>query len=130
MVGFIKGLFGSKKSKDSIVEQQRTPVEPTQAEKTYFLSADEAKTYGNIDYMRTPKKTRRTFPKTVTNGKVSEFVQSVSSMEMKRDGESFSTPSSAPSANPEKTSSSPTAERRRSDSSMDMFRNMAKDIKR
>lgn len=128
MVGFIKGLFGSKKSQDVVVEQQRTPVEPTQTAKTYFLSEDDAKTLGNIDYMRTPKKIRRTFPKTASTGKSSEFIQSVSSMEMVRDGQSPSVPSVPTSSAP--ATPSQTEERRRSDSSMDMFRNMAKDIKR
>ena len=36
-------------------------------DKDYFLSPDDAMTMGDIDYMRTSKRTRRTFPKTLKN---------------------------------------------------------------
>jgi hypothetical protein len=36
-------------------------------DKDFFLSPDDAQTMGNIDYMRTSRRTRRTFPKTLKN---------------------------------------------------------------
>ena len=36
-------------------------------DKDFFLSPDDAMTMGDIDYMRTSKRTRRTFPKTLKN---------------------------------------------------------------
>jgi hypothetical protein len=36
-------------------------------DKDFFLSPDDAQTMGNIDYMRTTRRTRRTFPKTLKN---------------------------------------------------------------
>ncbi|MEM9509275.1 MAG: hypothetical protein AAGA16_16580 [Cyanobacteria bacterium P01_E01_bin.35] len=39
----------------------------TVGDKDFFLSPDDAMTMGDIDYMRKPKRTRRTFPKTASN---------------------------------------------------------------
>ena len=46
----------------------------------YFLDEDDSKSFGNIDYMRTSKVTRRTFPKTASN-QVGEIVKQVSATE-------------------------------------------------
>jgi hypothetical protein len=121
MAGFF-GLFGKKKD------------EPKDA---FFLSPDESKTYGDIDYMRTSKSVRRTFVKTVGNPEGGEVVSQVSSERMvKRDGSeakrisSFASSTSASESTP-KTESTPSfTPPKKVDSSMDMFRNMAKKIKR
>lgn len=136
MTGFIRGLFGSK--------SKRNAEEGPQSKDAFYLTDDEAKTFGDIDYMRSSKKTRRTFPKKVV-GEINEFFNQVSSMKKSdlKDEPTFSSPfnttplnGSQPASKPsEPDPSSPTnstnsAERRRADPNMDMFRNMARDIKK
>lgn len=128
------GLFGGKKDQGP------------QSKEAFFLSEDEAKTFGDIDYMRKEVVIRRTFAKKKGLGEL-ESVKSVSSSTAKPVGEgakpattsfgtsSFSTsaplasadtstPESTAPATPKKSAS------RTSDTSMDMFRNMAKNIRR
>jgi hypothetical protein len=50
-------------------------------DKDFFLSSDDAMTMGDINYMRTSKRTRRTFPKTLKNKDGFAFENEVSSME-------------------------------------------------
>ncbi len=50
-------------------------------DKDFFLSPDDAQTMGNIEYMRTSRRTRRTFPKTLKNQNGSAFENEVSSMD-------------------------------------------------
>jgi hypothetical protein len=127
MTGFIRGIFGSKKKSDA------QPVErPQKDEKAFFLDPDEAKTFGNIDYMRTAKSVKKTFPKGKVSGEYTKAVSATETMD-------FSQPStpqpvkreepSAPST-PAPSFSSEPAPRRQPDTSMDLFRNMAKDIKK
>ena len=135
MVGFIKNLFGSKD--DNNGEQA-----PRQKQKAFFLDPDEAKTYGDIEYMRKPNTVRRSFPKSLGNPEGGEQVEEVSALEKK----SLSKPkSNQPQMNQSASASQSTTgegqmysaqddpkieERRKSDSSLDMFRNMARDIKK
>ena len=141
-------------------------------DKDFFLSTDDAQTMGDIDYMRTSKRTRRTFPKTLKNKDGFALENEVSSVEDRNNlykgsntnqnttaNTVFSpTPSSqsqagvtggsavtqtnevqptpapqqsAPAPQPsfEAPQSSP-QERRQTDDGMDMFRNMAKKIRR
>ena len=109
----------------------------------FFLEPDDAQTMGDINYMRMAKKVRRTFPKTLKNPDGFAVEKSVSSEE-ERDfsgvnqgfqTQSFSTSYSsapAPSAESASTSSKEStpapAPSRQPDTSMDMFRNMAKKI--
>lgn len=137
MVGFIKNLFSSKN--DNNGEQPKR-----QKQKAFFLDPDEAKTYGDIDYMRKPNTVRRSFPKSVGNPEGGEQVEEVSALEKKSLSKKRPTatnnktnqpsPSSTESTQESKTYSSKDdpdiQKRRQSDSSMDMFRNMAKDIKK
>jgi hypothetical protein len=135
VIGFIKGLF-SFKSRRNIEEVPR----PRDA---FYLPDDDAKTFGDIDYMRSSKKTRRTFPKRVV-GEINEFFNEVSSTKKfdRKDQPTVSSPfnttplsGSQPSKPSEPYSSrasnsSNSAERRRADPNMDTFRNMARDIKK
>jgi hypothetical protein len=142
VTGFIRGLFGSKPKGD--VEEV---VQPKEA---FYLPVDDAKTFGDIDYMRSSKRTRRTFPKQVV-GEDNEFINEVSSTQKAKPAEksAFATSpfntapltdfngsakppesSSPASSSPAPSTSSGSTDRRRSDSSMDMFRNMARDIKK
>lgn len=136
------GLFGGNKNK------------APQSKEPFFLSEDDAKSFGNIDFMRKEVVVRRTFAKKKGQTEEMESVRSISSSTSKDVGESnkpatstfgsFSNPfaSSKPAAaaTPEASKASSNADepatpkapemKRTSDSGMDMFRNMAKNIRR
>ena len=151
MTGFIKGLF-SKKNGGS-APKAPAPKAAAPAPKSgdaFFLAPDDAKTFGNIDYMREVKTVERTFPK----GKRKPQVRQVSANSYRNlDSQPFSSGPSFTAAPEPKTSfgsakpsfgeskpsssykpsfpSAPTEKRRpSSDSSMDTFRNMAKNIRK
>ncbi|MGJ3246600.1 MAG: hypothetical protein ACFE0I_11040 [Elainellaceae cyanobacterium] len=133
MTGFIRGLFGSKRKQGSGKNASDAAKKP----KSYFLSADDAKTYGDIDYMRTAKSVKRTFPKTKTNQGEFSLTKTVSAMEDARSSDqetasTFGQPVSTNNSAPQPTfkDEEKTEQRRRSDTSMDMFRNMARDIRK
>lgn len=130
MAGFF-GLFGGKsKYVDEPEQENNSNNEQSGA---YFLSSDESKTYGNIEFMRTPQKIRRSFPKRA-NSQGSEIVREISSMEEIKGNKIGSANSMSESQ--QGSNFSPAAnsnnelERRRADNSMDMFRKMAKDMKK
>jgi hypothetical protein len=133
MAGFF-GLFGSK---TKYVDEPDTNESAGSSQKEeFFLSADEAKTLGDVNFMRQSKTVRRTFAKTKSGGG-GELVQEISSLGKTKKGGPQASPSAATSSSaptPEATSPSKAQEtaskRRRSDSSMDMFRNMAKDLRK
>lgn len=122
------GLFGLFSKKNN------NPVEKD----AYYLTPDESKTYGDIDYMRTSKTVRKTFAKSVSGGG-GELIQEVSAMKAKKKfgnepfnsstSESFGdTLSSSTDSTP---SFSPSSSRKtNTDTSMNMFRSMAKQIKK
>jgi hypothetical protein len=121
------GLFGGKKKKDQA--QSRNEKD------SFFLNPDEAKSMGDIDYMRLSKKIRRTFPKTPGN-QVTEIVKEVSSLKVSSQSNqskgvntesTWVQPQTENRSQPE-SESKPT--RRVNDTSMDLFRQMAKDIKK
>ncbi|TVQ42641.1 MAG: hypothetical protein EA365_14715 [Gloeocapsa sp. DLM2.Bin57] len=118
------GLFGGK-NKDNANGKNNTG--------SFFLEPDEAKTLGNLEYMRSSDKIRRTFPKTRTN-QVTEIVKEVSSLEVSapsNQSNRVNTPST-PVQSQSETQSQPESKpaRRGNDSSLDLFRQMAKDIKK
>ncbi|MBF2055739.1 MAG: hypothetical protein IGQ45_00665 [Cyanobacterium sp. T60_A2020_053] len=113
---------------------------PNSKKGAYFLEPDDAKTYGDIDYMRKVKTVRRTFPKTY-NSDGAELIQDVSSEKMVKktgfqaqksydsvktdnsvESSSFNSEPSFQPSNPQKN--------RSTDTNMDMFRKMAKGIKK
>ena len=109
------------------------------ADKDFFLSPDDSMTMGDIDYMRKTKRTRRTFPKTVGNKGGFAIEHEVSATEDRSDSTPTFQPQPAPVSQPESTASGTTSEpaaqqaptqRRQADTSMDMFRNMAKKMRR
>lgn len=114
MIGFIKKyLLGSN---------NQGPRE------AYYLEPDDAKTLGNVDYMREKRVIKRTFPGNLSGGP-SEVVKEISNFEeIKLSGkqqESISKPEpSKPTV--AKPQEQPKVQRRSGDSSMDMFRNMAR----
>ena len=144
-------------------------------DKDFFLSPDDAMTMGDINYMRKPVRTKRTFPKTLKNKDGFAFENEVSSLENRSNlyknsntnqnttvntvfnptpssssqpgitggsavtqtnpnqpqtntTSSFQQPASA--SNPKFEAPKQTPEKRRqSDDGMDMFRNMAKNMR-
>jgi hypothetical protein len=111
------GLFGKKDKKDDSEKN----------ESAYFLDQDSAKTFGNIDYMRTPKGVKKTFPTIngVKGAEMNEIFTSTEKLEsLKADAakNNVSEPI-APSTFEPKVNT-------RVDSSMDIFLNMAKDLKK
>ncbi len=117
-------------------------------DKDFFLDPDDAMTMGDINYMRKPTRTRRTFPKTLANKGGFAIENEVSSVEDRSGmfkGNSNDNAGSTVSATPAYTfqpqpapapepapapAPAPATESRKSDSSMDMFRNMAKSIRK
>ncbi len=138
MVGFIKNIFGGKSDDNN----QNGEQAKREKQKAFYLNPDEAKTLGDIDYMRKSNTVRRTFPKSLGNPEGGEQIEEVSAMEKK----SLSKPKNPQSQSPKPSQSSKKTDqqgemysakddpkieqRRKSDSSLDMFRDMARDIKK
>jgi hypothetical protein len=132
MTGFIRGLFGGKK-------EPKAP-QPPRAGGAFFLDEDEAKTFGNIDYMRSNKVIKRTFARKKGQTQEIETIRQVSALEKRELNESGITPKTISSSNfaptstssfqPTQTSTTPKFEPRRTGSDMDMFRSMARDLKK
>ncbi len=134
MSGFLQRLL--RRGPSAPKQPDPKPVKPKRESQAFYLDPDEAQTLGNIDYMRTPKAVRKTF----LGGKM-EVIEEISAKEKRireergmalqsdLKSEEKAQPDSAP---PETaTPATPTVtERRRSGSEMDMFRTMARDIKR
>jgi hypothetical protein len=142
MIRFINKLFSSKQQSEASSTEQTS--EPTPAARkqpvristrtdngaAFYLDTDEAKTLGNLDYMRSSKSVRRTFPKAKL-GQDNELVRKISAMEAERLGiipgtTPVASQPTAPSAAAEQTTSA----RRTADSSLDLFRSMAREIKK
>lgn len=121
MAGFF-GLFGGNKNKGP------------ESKEAFFLNEDDAKTFGDIDYMRKEVVIHRTFAKKKGLGDLESF-KSVSSSASKSVGDAsygVSTSSSTDSVSESKpvTPQTPKFTQKQTSTSMDMFRNMAKDIRR
>lgn len=131
-IGALFGLFGGKKANNQ--------PNPGKGE-AFYLDSDSASSLGDVKFMRTPKSIKRSFPTAVgkLNLVTGEVEDSISSMEKRKSAVAPKSVSSTPAATSTSTStpssSTPTfkpttvAPRRSVDSGMDMFRNMARDIK-
>ncbi|MEB3213124.1 MAG: hypothetical protein VKL39_17365 [Leptolyngbyaceae bacterium] len=122
MTGFIRGLFG------------RNQANSGNDKEAYYLNPDDAKTFGDIDYMRSSKTVKRTFAK--GDPRVRQ-ISALKDEEVNGSMSSSSTSSSAGAPIAQKpfgqTSFGAKKEdttRRAADSNMDMFRNMAKEIRK
>ncbi|MFZ9738444.1 MAG: hypothetical protein ACO3EZ_10590 [Prochlorotrichaceae cyanobacterium] len=124
MTGFIRGLFGGGNKNQ-------------QSSGAFYLEPDDAKTLGDIDYMRQPKVIKRTYAKKAGETEEKEVSTQVSALTKAEVAEtrgistssgSFSAP--ATSSFGTASSSSETTRRRSSGNDMDMFRKMAKDVKK
>lgn len=136
MTGFIRGLFGRKEKQSAAPQPRQTGA--------FFLSEDDAKTFGDIDYMRSNKVVRRTFAKKKGQTEEMESVRQISAMDMRNLDEmgrptqtnngasGMANGSSTSNFQPSTASEKSDFQRRtaKTDTSMDMFRNMAKDIKK
>lgn len=129
--GGLGGLFSSKKSDPAPAPESepRWTYQPTEDANSYFLDADSAKTFGNIDYMRTAKAIKKTFPKVGGSQEGAEVIEVTSSLDKTESMSGAFTPGPKEPA-PEVKSSKDSSDRNRRDTSMDMFRNMAKGIKK
>ncbi|MEM7066392.1 MAG: hypothetical protein AAF572_24895 [Cyanobacteria bacterium P01_B01_bin.77] len=121
MAGFF-GLFGGNKNKG------------LESKEAFFLDEDEAKTFGDIDFMRKEVVVRRTFAKKKGMEEM-ESVKSISSSASKTVGEARSSFGSSSSSADSTSASKPVTPQapkftKKTSSGMDMFRNMAKDIRR
>ncbi|MEA5508488.1 hypothetical protein VB715_01800 [Crocosphaera sp. UHCC 0190] len=124
MAGFF-GLFSGRKAK--YVDETDTGIPEPENKEAFFLSDDDAKTLGNVEFMRKPNTIKRTFPKR-PGGKGGEIVQEVSSMKKKTsedNGVAMNTNGASSSPQPTEAAKE---ERRQGDNSMDMFRQMARNI--
>jgi hypothetical protein len=110
------------------------PKEENRTKQSYYLNDDDAKSFGNIEYMRSTKTVRRTFAKK----KGQEHLESVRQISASKAAEvsdigSFSLSQQANAANgAANVSPTPasTPRRKAKAGDMDMFRNMAKDIRK
>jgi hypothetical protein len=130
MTGFMRGFFAKPKYVD---ETSAAPEEVVSAEEkgAFFLDATDAQTMGNAEYMKASKKIRRTFPKTLDTPEHMEYVQELSAMERVANGKAGSETAPKVDSKPsENKSFENSALRRSTGSDMDMFRNMAKDIRK
>ncbi|HIK20564.1 MAG TPA: hypothetical protein IGR15_05805 [Synechococcus sp. M44_DOE_062] len=132
MVGIFRRLFGSR-GQAAATSSPETVAKPTpkkaKNDNTFFLDPDEAKTLGNIEYMRTPRIVKHTFQDFGSKEKV-EVVEQVSSLsKVKLSTEQAKTPETA-SEQGSSTSSSGVSSRRQGGSDMDTFRNMARSLRR
>ncbi len=126
------GLFGLFGKKARYVEDiEANPSPQSEKKEAFFLESDDAKSLGNAEYMRTPIKIKRSFPKTV-NSEGGEVVKEVSAMEVKKiQANGQPAPSAKTDSALSPANSTPVnGDRRSSDNSLDMFRQMAKDLKK
>ncbi|MCC0175777.1 hypothetical protein I4641_02125 [Waterburya agarophytonicola K14] len=107
------------------------------ADKDFFLSSDDAQTFGDINYMKRSVRVRHTFPKTLKNPNGFAVEKEVSSSDGRfvdgftSDVNEISSSSAFQSVQNSNSSAEPiksTPKKRPQGSSMDMFRNMARNI--
>jgi hypothetical protein len=129
VIGLIKGLFGSKKAVDEVKVQEQKPVSSVrQNGQAFFLDMDDARTMGDVNYMRSVKSVKRTFPKTLDVEEAS-IVKQVSAMAANQKNGKVEAAEPTSAAQPLKPTVDEAAQRRRTDTSMDMFRSMAKGMR-
>ena len=115
MAGLFGGLFG-KKSKDA------TPQTKATVESGFYLDGDDAKSLGDAQRFVNMEPVKKSFPKT-------SFGETVQVSTPKAKTETLNASSTTVSnALTGSSLSSEGLERRRADSSLDMFRNLARDI--
>ena len=123
------------------------PKDNTQNKEAYYLSDDDAKSFGDIEYMRSVKTVKRTFAKKKGQTEHMESVRQISATTMAavEENTGYSAPQTSWSSSASTTSSTPAASssaskpaasvpstprRVASSNDMDMFRNMAKKLRK
>lgn len=122
MAGFF-GFGGKTKYVDE-------PNQPAQSnEGAFFLNPDDAKSFGNIEFMRKTHTIKRTFPK-IKNGLGAKVIAEISSIKKALANSNGVAPqvTPMPESTPQKTQTN--SVRRSADKNMDMFRKMARDMKK
>lgn len=121
MAGFF-GLFGNKTR--YIDEPDQGDNQPEAKKEPFYLSSDESKSFGDIDYMRKSFNIKKTFPKTKSSQSTNVASQSTYTQKPKppqeNEYESLG----------KEIKKEPNSSRRTSDPNLDMFRNMAKQMKK
>ena len=139
-MGLFGNLFNSQtKYVDEDSQDMAQSIEANQS-KEYFLDTDEAKTMGNIDYMRSSVKVKKSYPKTKTavlRGEVVEQISATDKVTLSENQTPMATsePASQSGATSESGATSGqngqvSSQRRRPDSSLDPFLKMAQDLKK
>lgn len=137
-MGFLSDLFGLKsKYVDEETDEAEQAAE-AQKRQAYFLEPDDAKTFGDINYMRSPTSVKKRFAKKKddTGEVLEQEVETSAFGQVIRSNKKISAtpePLPTPENQPMKESQPNSFERRRADakdSNMDMFRNMARDMKK
>ncbi|MGB3293911.1 MAG: hypothetical protein WBB01_13065 [Phormidesmis sp.] len=129
-MGLLEFVFGKSAPKDDSKSKQ-----------AFYLNDDDAKTFGNIEYMRSSKTVRRTFAKKKGQEELMESVRQISALKAAAaNNDGVFSPLTQEVANANGATSSaapdmgvPKSERPRrklGSNDMDMFRNMAKDIRK
>ena len=99
---------------------------------SFYLESDDARTLGDVEFMRKQQQVKKSFPK-MAGGKPVNIPDSLTkaAMEMSKPASNGSSPSSfSPSSSSSFSAPAPapTTVRRRPDSSLDEFRKMARDM--
>jgi hypothetical protein len=131
-MGFLSDLFGLKTQYiDEEIDEAELAGEEEKG-KAFFLTPDDAKTLGNIEYMRTPTSVKKTFANSEE-----ENIVATSAFGQKITVANGKTPTPQPEAISEvklptqnEQNGKVSEQRRSADSSMDMFRKMASEIKK
>jgi hypothetical protein len=140
MAGFLSGLFGNSKpaepeTNNGLASNGAVSNGAASNPEAFFLDSDEAKSLGDIDYMRTAKTIKRTYAKykSVDQGgmttikQVSATEETIAPAEKTAQTSTFSEPTSSFNGS---NGSNGSTSRASTDTSMDLFRKMAKDVKK
>ncbi|NMF83534.1 hypothetical protein E1H13_09310 [Nodosilinea sp. P-1105] len=105
------------------------------AGEAFYLDPDDAKSYGDIEFMRSAKTVRRTFAKKRGETEEKESIRQISSMqalrvELQENGLTAQKFDNIQGSSASMVKKDNNSDRRRTDTNLDMFRQMAKDIKK
>ncbi|MEM8778984.1 MAG: hypothetical protein AAGF26_08950 [Cyanobacteria bacterium P01_G01_bin.49] len=122
------GLFSGRKAK--YVDEADTASSQPEKKEAFFLETDDAKSLGDAEFMRKSHTIKRTFPKR-PGGKGGAIIQDISSMEKKKSGDNrVVSPKTNSATSPVQPTQPMSQKRRQGDDGMDMFRQMARNIKK
>lgn len=79
MAGFLKGLINGNGDSTPKAPKAKAPKDASKQE-AFFLSADDAKSFGDIEYMRSTKTVKRTFAKKKGQKEHLESVKAISAV--------------------------------------------------